>query len=207
MPPESASSDFIYIDQLLEALSQLIGATTWPESRQGEFLDYVTRDVFEFGLAIREEAVAGRWTVAASLMRPLQERSEFVLAAAIDSEFPNKFIEYLELQIEDSFTGRPRKLVELARGKIRQWEKTIAKEDVLFKASKDLHSIGSEVQHHAIGLSRESEEVLNARPGLLKMMSGSVHIAVLNVVTATREIERNNTKAWLQASAIVSTLQ
>ena len=73
--PEDAGADFRYLDQLLDALSQLVCDTPWPGSDQGEFLDYVARDVYEFACAIRMEAAAGRWTVATSLIRPLQERS------------------------------------------------------------------------------------------------------------------------------------
>ncbi|MCY4435810.1 MAG: hypothetical protein OXE05_00575 [Chloroflexi bacterium] len=204
LSPGSASTDFAYIDQLLEALCQLIRATTWPESRQGEFLDYVTRDVHEFGLAIREEAAAGRWTAAASLMRPLQERSEFALAAAIDSEFSAKYIKYMESQIGKSFTGKSRNLVESARGTIRRWEVGSNGKDCLLQISVDLNKIGSELLHNGIGLSRESEEIVRARSGLFKVMSGRVHLGVVNVLLAIKVLGRNNTKAWHKALGTVS---
>ena len=39
--PETSGRDFRYLDQLLDALADLVRDTSWPESRQGEFLGYV----------------------------------------------------------------------------------------------------------------------------------------------------------------------
>ena len=71
-PRRLAETSVILISSL-DALAELLRDTSWPESRQGEFLGYVTRDVYEFACAIRSEAAADRWTVAASLIRPLQD--------------------------------------------------------------------------------------------------------------------------------------
>ena len=138
--PTDAGADFRYLDQLLAALFTLVRDTPWPESSQGEFLDYVTRDVYEFASAIRMEAAAGRWTVAASLMRPLQERSEYTLATAIDSSFRDTYIEHINSLIDKKFTGRSkqRQLVQIARGAIGRWSKKYYGKDGLLETSKTL---------------------------------------------------------------------
>ena len=201
--PETAGRDFGYLDRLLEALSQLLHDTTWPESDQGEFLDYVTRDVYEFGYAIRTEAAAGRWTVAASLIRPLQERSEYALATAIDPGFRNKYVEYLDTQISKNFAGRSRQLVQVARGTIDRWAKESEGTDGLLETSISLNKIGSEILHHAIGLSGEAEEIVKARPEILKMLGGRTQCAVAKVLLAIQVIEEHHTKAWRQTAIVI----
>ena len=119
--PEAAGTYFMYLEQLLDVLSRLIHDTPWPASRQGEFIDYVVRDVYEFGCAIRTEAEAGRWTVAMALIRPLQERSEYALAAAVDTTFPKRYVESINEQIDKNFTARSRQLADIARGAIDRW--------------------------------------------------------------------------------------
>ena len=61
MVPEIVDDNFWYVDQLLEAMVQLISETEWPKSDQGEFLSQLGEDVWELGSAIRTEAEAGRW--------------------------------------------------------------------------------------------------------------------------------------------------
>ena len=131
----SSGTDFGYLDETLKAFSQLIHDTSWPRSRQSEFLDYVTRDVYEFSYAIRTEAAAGRWTVATSLVRPLQERAEYALAAAIDATFVEKYVEYVNTQVENKFTGKSRQLVGTARGIINRWAKESHGKDGLIESS------------------------------------------------------------------------
>ena len=186
--PEDAGADFRYLDQLLDALSQLVRDTPWPGSAQGEFLDYVARDVYEFACAIRMKAAAGRWTAAMSLIRPLQERSEYALAAAVDSGFRAGYIEYMNTQIDEKFTGRSRQrsLVETARGAINRWAKKSHGKDGLLETSKTLNKIGSEILHHGIGFSGEAEELVEARPGLLRMASGRVQCGMANVMLAIK---------------------
>ena len=201
--PELAGTDFEYIDQLLESLRQLLDDTAWPESIQGEFLEYVALDIYEFGCAIRAEAAAGRWTVAASLMRPLQERSEYALASAIDSGFCDKYVEHWDTQIEKKFTAKSRNLVETARGIINRWGKESKGIDGFVSISISLNRIGSEMLHHAVGFSREAVEIAGVRPGILKMLSGRIRGALANVLVATQVIEQNHTEAWSQAHSIV----
>ena len=171
---------------------------------QGEFLDYVTRDVYEFACAIRMEAAAGRWMVATSLIRPLQERSEYALAAAIDSSFRDRFVEYINTQIDKKFTGRSRQLVQIARGAIDRWATESHGKDGLLETSITLNRIGSEILHHGIGLSREAEEIVEARPWLLKMASGRVQCGMANVMLAIKVMGGNDTDAWRRALAIVT---
>ena len=186
--PEDAGADFRYLDQLLDALSQLVRDTPWPGSVQGEFLDYVTRDVYEFACAIRMEAAAGRWTAAMSLIRPLQERSEYALAAAIDSSFRDTYVEYINTQIDTNFTASSRKrpLVQIARGAINRWAKESHGKDGLLETSITLNKIGSEILHHGIGFSGEAEEIVQARPWLLRMASGRVQCGMANVMLAIK---------------------
>ena len=204
--PEDAGADFAYLDQLLAVLSTLVHDTPWPESAQGEFLDYVTRDVYEFACAIRMEAAAGRWTVATSLIRPLQERSEYTLAAAIDSSFRNAYVEHIDSLIDKKFTGRSkqRQLVQVARGAIDRWAKEHYGKEGLMETSITLNKIGSEVLHHGIGLSREAEEIVAGRPGLLRMVSGRVQCGMANVMLAIKVVGGNDTAAWRKALAVVT---
>ena len=200
--PESAGTDFGYIDQLLEALSQLLKDTAWPKSDQGEFLDYVTRDVYEFGYAIRTEAAAGRWTVAASLIRPLQERSEYAVATAIDPSFRDRWLEYIDKQARQNFSGKSRQLVQTARGTINRWAKESKGTDGLLETSISLNKIGSEILHHFIGLSGDAEEIAKIRPDVLKMLGGRIQLAVVNILLAIQVIGEDNTKAWRQTAII-----
>ncbi|MXY44767.1 MAG: hypothetical protein F4Y50_12060 [Dehalococcoidia bacterium] len=201
--PQLSITDFEYMDQLLESLRQLLDDTAWPESIQGEFLEYAALDVYEFGCAIRAEAAAGRWTVAASLMRPLQERAEYTFAAAIDPGFYDKYVEYMDTQIEKEFTAKSRNLVETARGIINRWGKESEGIDGYVSISRSLNKIGSEALHHAVGFSREAAEIAETRPGILKMLTGRIQGALANVLAATQVIEQNHTKAWAQAYSVV----
>ena len=202
--PEAAGTDFIYLKQLLDALSRIIHDTPWPASRQGEFIDYVVRDVYEFGCAIRTEAEAGRWTVAMALMRPLQERSEYALAAAVDTTFPKRYIESINEQIDKNFTARSRQLADIARGAIDRWARKSHGQDGLLEVSIRLNKVGSEILHRAIGLSGEAEEIVKVRPGLLTMASGRVQCALVNVMLAIKVIGGNDTEAGQEAQSIVT---
>ena len=174
-------------------------------SVQGEFLDYVTRDVYEFALAIRMEA-ARRWTVASSLIRPLQERSEYALAAAIDSSFRDRYVEYINTQIDKKFTASSRKrpLVQIARGAINRWAKESHGKDGLLETSITLNKIGSDILHHGIGFSGEAKEIVEVRPWLLRMASGRVQCGMANVMLAIKVMGGNDTDAWRRALAIVT---
>ena len=201
--PEIAGSDFVYLDQLLEALSQLVSDTTWPDSYQGEFLEYVARDVYEFSHAIRTEAAKERWSVVAALMRPLQERSEYTLAAAVDSRFPKRYRKFLDSHTDKGFTDRTRNMDSEARGTIDRWAKCHG-QDGLLATSKSLNQFGSLLLHHGIGLSGVSANNVGVRRGLLKMASGRVQCAMANVLLATRVMGVADTEAWRRATVIVT---
>ena len=62
------------------------------------------------------EANSGRWNVAMALIRPLQERSEYALAAAVDPEFFATYRKRMGQQIE---TGLQRSLKAAYRGGAR----------------------------------------------------------------------------------------
>ena len=200
--PERSGADFEYMGQLLGSLRQLLDDTVWPESIQGEFLECVALDVYEFGCAIRAEAAAGRWTVAASLMRPLQERAEYALAAAIDPGFFDNYVEYMDTQIRKNFTAKSRNLVETARGIISRWARESEGIDGFVSISRSLNRIGSETLHHAVGFSGEAAEIAEARRGILKMLSGRIQGALANVLLAAQVIGQNHTRAWAQAYSV-----
>ena len=202
--PEDSGRDLGYLDQLLDALAGLVRDTTWPESLQGEFLRYVTKDVYEFGCAIREEVAADRWTAAMSLIRPLQERSEYALAASVDSTFPDRYIKSINEQIDKNFNVRSRNLIEVARGAINRWAKKTHDQDGLLQSSITLNKIASEILHHAVGLSRDADKIVEARPGLLSMACGRVQCATANILLAAKVMGTNDTKAWQRALSVVA---
>ena len=76
--------------------------------------------------------------------------------------------------------------------------------DGLLETSITLNRIGSEVLHHGIGLSREAEEIVEVRPGLLRMASGRVQCGMANVMLAIKVMGGNDTEAWRRALAIVT---
>ena len=110
----------------------------------------------------------------------------------------------MKTQIDEKFTGRSRQLVETARGAINRWAKKSHGKDGLLETSKTLNKIGSEVLHHGIGFSGEAEEIVEARPWLLKMVSGRVQCGMAYVMLAIKVVGENDTDAWRRASAIVT---
>ena len=202
--PEASGTSFEYLEQLLAMLAQLIREASWPRSTQGEFLDYAVRDVYEFAVAISTEAKADRWTVATSLLRPLQERSEYALAAAVDPKFPRTYLKHMGTQVDKEFAGRSRLLSEIARGTIHRWATESHGEDQLLEASKTLNSIGSELLHHGIGFSSEAEEVKRLRPELLGMAAGRVQCATAKVMLSIKTMGGDQTEAWQRAWGIVT---
>ncbi len=202
--PEASGKDLKYLGQLLASLDELVHDTAWPQTRQGEFLEYVTRDVYEFSCAIRTEAAAGRWTVATSLMRPLQERSEYALAAAVDPRFAERYFEYIESQIDKDVTRRTRGIADDSRGVINRWENDGQGEGRLLEISKMLNSIGSELLHSAVGLSGEDEAILRNRSLIRTMLIGRVQCAVSNVMLAVKVLNLDHTKAWHRALSVVT---
>ena len=200
---KAVDSDVRYLDKLLDTLPQLISETTWPESQQGEFLAFVVRDVHEFGCALRAEIQTQRWSVVGSLMRPLQERSEYILAGAIDAGFRHEFLGHLCTRVEENFAGKHRGLIESARGIIRRWEMEIRGLDELLKISLDLNKLGSELLHHGIGLTEASSQNSDVSRGLLIMACGRVKLALSNVLLALQLVGAHNTEAWQRASVVV----
>ena len=197
-------TDFKHLDEMLNAFSQLLNDTSWPESNHGCFLDYMVGDVYETSYAIREEAAAGRWTVALLLMRPLQERVEYALAAAIDASFEETYMKHIKTQIEKQFSGKSRQLDGLARGIINKWEKAADGMTDLLEHGKAFRKTGSEVLYHGMGFSREHEELVKARPAMLETLTGRVQLAIINVLAAIKIVGEDDTKAWRECQNIVS---
>ena len=200
---EKADTDLSQLRELLDAYSGLIDATVWPQSEQGEFLEFVTQDIGEFSTAMYAEASAGRWNTAVALIRPLQERSEYALAAAIDSEFFATYRKRMSRQIETGFNERSRLLVEEARGIVNRWVTMSTGTDGLLKTSKDLNRIGSELLHHGIGLSRVTADNDELRRGLVIMTHGRAQLALANVLLAIEIVGAADTVAWRAARQVL----
>lgn len=203
---ERPDTDLGRLRAVLEAYSNVVDATVWPESEQGEFLEYVTEDVGEFIRATSAEADAGRWSVAAALIRPLQERSEYALAVAIDPAFVATYRTRLDRLIESGFEGRSRLLVEEARGIINRWAVTPTGEDGLLETSRTLNRIGSEVLHHGIGLSRVATDNDEVRRGLATMTHGRAQLSLANVLLAIQVVDAADTAAWRTAQRVLRRL-
>ena len=196
-------TDLSQLRGVIEAYSGVVDATVWPESEQGEFLDFVTQDVGEFSTAMYAEAAVGRWNVAAALIRPLQERSEYALAGAIDPEFFATYRRRLDRQIESGFNDRSRLLVEEARGIIDRWAATLKGTDGLLETSRDLNRTGSELLHHGIGLSRVSADNDEVRRGLITMTHGRAQLALANVLLTIQILGAADTAAWRAARQVL----
>ena len=210
MVPETDAKGFGYLDQLLEALSQLISETEWPDSDQGRFIRLSIADVHEFSSAIREEIEAGRWTVALSLVRPLQERSHYAHAAGIDPAFVNRYRkrakQLREQDLEDKTTSRL--MVEDARGTIRQWVGDSKGEGGPLDVSIALHNSGSELLHHGVFLSFVARHDSDHRRGFLALVCERVLIALMDAVFAIERLGVDDTQAFRCADALIkSSLQ
>lgn len=192
-------TDLGQLRAVLEAYSGVVEATVWPASAQGEFLEHVTQDIGEFITAMSAEAGAGRWSVGAALIRPLQERSECALAAAIDPAFVANY----RTRLESGLEGRRRLLVEDARGIINRWDPSSEGTDSLLETSKTLNSIGSEVLHHGIGLSRVAADNDEVRRGLVTMIHGRAQLALVNVLLAIQVVDAADTAAWSTARRLL----
>lgn len=198
--PDTDRGQFLTV---LDAYTRIVDATVWPESEQGEFLEYVAQDIGEFITAMSAEAGAGRWSVATALIRPLQERSEYALAAAIDSAFVAIYRTRLEGLIASGFEGRSRMLVEEARRIINRWDAAPKDSDSLLETSRTLNRIGSELLHHGIGLSRVAADNDEVRRGLATMTHGRARLSLANVLLAIQVVDAADTEAWHAARRVL----
>ena len=141
--------------------------------------------------------------VAVALIRPLQERSEYALAAAIDPAFVATYRSRMGRQIETGFKDRSRLLVEEARGIVDRWAITSKGTDGLLEISKDLNRIGSELLHHGIGLSRVSSADDALRRGLASMTHGRAQLALANVLLAIQIVDTADAATWHAARHVL----
>ena len=206
MVPETTSEDLGYFDQLLETLSQLVGETAWPETKQGEFLRYAADDVLELSFVIRAAAGTGRFTAATALMRPLHERSEYLLAAAIEPGFADEHEAYIKKLAERELESRPtaRKMDRVARAIIGSWEERVIPEPIrLKKKSETLYGRTSEIQHRGVGASRAARQNPEERHGALVAVRGQVETALRFVLLTVAIVGMKDTQAWRRAKALV----
>ena len=140
-----SNTDLDQLRKVLGAYARVIEDTVWLESEQGAFLEFVAQDVQEFSAAIRAEAEAGRWNVAIALLRPLQERSEYVLAAAVDQGFYERYRSRMGRQIETGLKDGSRLLAEDARGTIDRWVRRSKNTEGLLATGRGLNRVASEL--------------------------------------------------------------
>ena len=203
--PETAGEDFRYFDQLLEAMSQLISETKWPETKQGEFLRHAVEDVLEVSAVIRAAAGAGCFSTAAALLRPLHERSEYLVAAAIEPGFADEHEAYITDLPERELGSRPtaRKLDRAARGIISSWEEEAEIPIGLTEKSKALYGNTSEIQHRGVGASWAARQNPEERHAALVAVRGQVETALRFVLLTVAILKLTDTQAWRRARALV----
>ncbi len=207
MVPETTGNDFERLEQLLEALSQLISETEWPKSVQGVFLSDLIADAFELSSAIRDAVGSGHLTTATALMRPLQERSEYLLAAAIDPSFADDHQAYVNERAANGFTGQvtARRMNRAARDIIACWERNELRGPVgLRERSKTLYGLNSEIQHRGIGISRAVKEQPESRHRFLGTVRLSVWHVLMYAVMAAWLVKARDTQAWRHACTVVT---
>ena len=194
-----SNTDLDQLRKVLGAYARVIEDTVWPESEQGAFLEFVAQDVHEFSAAIRAEAEAGRWNIAIALLRPLQERSEYVLAAAVDQGFYERYRSRMGRQIETGLKDGSRLLAEDARGTIDRWVRRSKNTEGLLATGRGLNRVASELLHHGVGLSRVSAANDALRQGLASMAYGRVQAALAYVLWAIEIVGAADTAAWRAA--------
>ena len=213
MVPEAAAEDIGVedLDQLLEAVSQLVRETEWPKSAQGVFLSDSIADAFELSSAIREAFGSGRFTTVTVLFRPLQERSEYLLAAAIDPSFADEYQAYVNERDANGFTGHvtARKMDRAARDIIGHRERQEPQGPFgMEEASEVLYRLNSEIQHRGIGISRAVRELPpESDHGLLHSVFLSVWNLLMCAVAAAWFVKAIDTQAWRDASTLVIAFQ
>lgn len=148
------TNNTLQIDSCCALLQYLVDETKWPDTTQGEFLDYLSADVLEIASSIRSLAVSELWTTVALLGRPLYERSQFLLAAAIDPAFFDVYRQQMEVRIASDFQKKPGLLAGEARRVIDQWDQKKKDNSKLDDVARYAWSTSSELLHHSIGMSR-----------------------------------------------------
>ena len=196
--------DSEYVDEMLDCFAGVVEAAGWPESDQGEFLDWIVRDVYELSSAVCSELRADRFVSAVALARSLHERYTYASAAARDSEFFVRYLEHLMKQRKRGFVGRGKSMVQPARDVI--FDPLEGADDVheyLMKIYKrkdvSLYGLGSEAMHNLIGLSRKDDLMVALRSGYERFLISQVLQALVHVVVAIHRIGQPETEAWRRA--------
>lgn len=196
--------DSEYVDELLECLSGVVEAAGWPDSDQGEFLDWIVRDVYELASAVCSELRAERFVSAVALARSLHERYAYALAAARDSEFFVRYLEHLNNQRRKGFVGRGRSMMQTARDvTFRSPEGA----DDIYEYIAEIYSrtdalrygFGSEAMHNLIGLSRNDDFTIVLHSGYERFLISQVLQALVHVVCAVHLLGQHETAAWRRA--------
>ena len=198
--PKTAGNNFRYFDRLLQTFSTLIDDTTWPDPDAAELVRHLIDDTHELSSAMRAEAEAERWTTAVLLIRPLLERSQYALAAAIKPEFGAAYLTYLREEFAEK--SKQRGLVERARGINARWAE--ARGDAGFlQESISQYGLASDIQHHALGWSQRAKVDREARRAALSILCHCVKEALAGPVLAIEVMEANDTLAWRRARSVV----
>ena len=206
--PASAhsSSDVSDIDHLLALFQFLVEEATWPDTTQGEFLDYLSADVLEIGSSIRNLADSEFWTTAVLLGRPLHERSLFLWAAAIDPAFFDVYHQEMKVRMESDFRKGGRLLVGEARGVINKWEQKRAGTSGLLESNLRVWSTSSQLQHHSIGMSQLAAQNNEQRKAYAKNAAVTLRSACETLLVSLEITGRSNAELAAKGRQLLSSL-
>lgn len=196
--------------------TELVSDTTWPATKHGVAVQVYGMDVAQFCEAVRSEYQADRFSVCMALFRPLRERSEFMLAAAIDGDFARQQIDFIEnhkgeplggRNLSQSAAGRARN--GEARGVIARWERDTALSDdgsTSLDARIGLQGLGSALTHPNL-MSPARSRVIAASPkervDFIRLAHGVVLTALGETVASIQLVGAIPTDAWLRAREII----
>ena len=205
-PSADSASGPMQIDRCWALLQYLANEARWPDTTQGEFLAYLAGDVLEIASSIRNLAASDCWTTVALLGRPLFERSQFLLAAAIDPAFWDVYRQRMEVQIDSNFKKRPGLLAGEARRVIDNWEQKRTDNSDLADSTRYAWSTSSELLHHSIGMSRMASQDSGRRTLYVKGATAQLRSACGALLTSLGIVGGHNTALAASGWAFLSAL-
>jgi hypothetical protein len=199
-----------HLTELSEHLRTLVAETAWPDTDQGAVVQLFAQDLEEFCAAAIAELVEGRWSVAMGLHRPIQERTEHMVAAAADEEFARKFSD----DLSDAAGANTHELAKAkprggdARGVLNRMETGKASDQSAspLTAMIALQAIGCRTLHPGLTMPALSMAIRDGDPNnnaadLLSMTGGRLALALQSLVVAVMLLDAHDSDAWRHASA------
>ena len=174
---EGSGNSFRYLEDLLDAFSQVLHEIEWPDTELGSALDWLTADVYELGCGILAETKEERWLAAAVMFRPMFDRSLYTLAVVLNPKFLRKW----RACQSPGTNSRPRSLGEEARGIVNRWYTKQAGDKSLMQDILNFNNPASDLIHNASGLSSEIAAQLDRR-GQAVVATGNVFRSALSSV-------------------------